>query len=139
MDDKVKSCLDEALLDQFENLKNCLPNTEEEQAAVENITKLYKLGIDEMKVDCDYDEKWSRRELDAKRQEQEAKIKESELEEAKKDRLFRFWTTIGISLLELATTCRWYGKYLKFEETGSFGSRAGQKIDSMRKLFKFRR
>ena len=136
MDEKITEGLNEAIMSQFQNLRDSLPGSEEETAAVENITKLYRLGIDEVKVDCDFDEKCFRREMDKAHQKQEEELKEKEAKDEKRNRWFQIGLSGGMFLLEYLATWTWHKRYLRFEETGTFSSRAAQKVDGLSKSFK---
>lgn len=105
--DEIKELLGEELRSEFEALATMTPGSEEHTAAVENLEKLYKLKIEEAKVEVDNRDKENKRKND--------------------DGLRKFnWISLGVqSGLTLAGIIAynvWYHQGLKFEETGTVRS-----------------
>lgn len=129
MNEEIRQVLADEILDQFCNLKNLEPGSKEQQTAVENITKLYKLGLEDVKADTDYDEKLYRRDVDAQheqdeldKQTREEEFKRNQLSEQTKDRYFRLGIEVAGIILPLMFYASWMKKGFKFEETGTYTS-----------------
>ena len=129
MNEELRQALAEEILSQFDDLKHLEPGSEEQKSAVENIAKLYKLGLEDVKADTDYDEKLYRRELDerhekdeSEKQTREEEFKRNQLAEQTKDRYFRLGIeAVGI-ILPLVFYASWMKRGFKFEETGTYTS-----------------
>lgn len=129
MNEEIRQVLADEILDQFNNLKNLDPGSKEQQTAVENITKLYRLGLEDVKADTDYDEKLYRRDVDAQheqdeleKQTREEEFKRNQLSEQTKDRYFRLGIEVAGIILPLMFYASWMKKGFKFEETGTYTS-----------------
>ena len=107
-----------------------IDNKKEQQTAVENVTKLYRLGLEDVKVDSDCDEKTNRRKTEIQheqneldRQEREERFKKEQLEEQKKDRYFRLGVEVAGIILPLMFFATWMDRGFTFEETGTYTSK----------------
>lgn len=99
-----KDLLDEQIKMDIENLCLMEAGSEEKGKEVENLTKLYKLRIDEDKS-------------------------ERESEDARKKNLIdkvKIGAEVGLGAINLFAVCYWMRKTFKFEETGSITSAAGR-------------
>ena len=101
----------------------------EQQTAVENVTKLYRLGLEDVKADTDYDEKMYRRDVDAQheqeeldRQSREEQFKKDQMAEQAKDRYFKLGIEVAGIVLPLIFYATWMKRGFKFEETGTYTS-----------------
>lgn len=112
---ELKVKLAEEIKEQFEELRSLLPGSGERANAVEDLTKLYKLRIEETKADQEYTEKCDKRIL-------EAEQKLAELNEQAKDRNFKLIAEVGLGAAYLIFYGVWMRKGFKFEETGTFTS-----------------
>lgn len=106
MSKENKEMLDGAIRTGIEELSVLESGSDEKQKEVENLTKLYKLQIEEEK-------------------------NEKELEESRKknfsDKLIA-GAQVGISLLGIGVGCYWTKRSFKFEETGTLTSTAGRSL-----------
>lgn len=147
----IGELLEEEIEDEIENLAELEPGSEEHSKAVESLTKLYKLRIEEIKNELDFDEKRERRlaeqeqaekeaeakaeqfneELELKKQQFEADLELREREVAlKENQTVKLIVEIGIGvgvplLLKFIDVCsynHWFKKGLIFEETGSISN-----------------
>lgn len=113
--DDVRVALGTEILKELDDLRDMDPGSEEQQRAVSNIEKLYKLRIDEIRCDTDFDEKWNRRKMDEEE-------KKNQMEERKLDRIIRY-ALDGLAILAPLTFYGvWMRRGLKFEEEGTFTS-----------------
>lgn len=122
MGDEIRKALTSEILSEFEDLKTLESGSREHQMAIENITKLYKLELEEAKSDTDWDEVCNRRVMEAKREEREEQFKKDQLEEQAKDRYFRFGMDVAGMILPLVFYAVWMKKGFEFEETGTYTS-----------------
>ena len=116
MDKKtVREMLNEEIAKQIEAI-SLLPDGSKEQAiAVDNLTKLYKLKIEEDKFISDDNERYDARM-------QNAALKKSQMDESKKDRYIKIGGDIVIPVATLMFYGIWMNKGFKFEESGSISS-----------------
>lgn len=141
--DEIRNTLEDEILTELQKLDGITVGSKEHQTAVEDISKLYRIGLEESRADCDYDEKYHRREIDTEheknelsKQERDEQIRREQI--AKQDRFQKISlaATTGLGLLELIVLVRAHRDDLRFEETGSFTSRSAQHVSGLRRLFK---
>ena len=129
MNEEIRQALTDEILSQFNNLAQLSPGSKEQQTAVENVTKLYRLGLEDVRADYDYDEKIYRREVDEQhgqdelqKQDREEEFKQNQLSEQVKDRYLRLGIEVAGIILPLMFYASWMKKGFKFEETGTYTS-----------------
>lgn len=129
MDEQIREALATEILEELEELGNLKSGSTEQTRAIDNLVKLYRVGIEEMKADTDYDEKYSRREMEVQheqnelsRQEREEHFKREQLEEQIKDRYFKLGIEIAGIILPMMFYATWMKRGFKFEETGTYTS-----------------
>ena len=129
MDEQIRQALADEILRQLNGLSALQPGSKEQQTAVENVTKLYRLGLEDVKADTDYDEKIYRRDVDAQheqeeldRQAREEQFKKDQLAEQTKDRYFKLGIAAAEFVLPLIFYATWMKRGFKFEETGTYTS-----------------
>lgn len=129
MDEQIRQALADEILSQLNNLSTLDPGSKEQQTAVENVTKLYRLGLEDAKTDTDYDEKVRRREMDEQheqneldKQTREEQFKKDQLAEQIKDRYFKLGMGVAEIVLPLIFYATWMKRGFKFEETGTYTS-----------------
>lgn len=122
MAEEIKELLDKEIADEIRKLSSLSDGSKEKSEAIEDLTKLYRLKIDESKMEWDVDEKYSRREMEKETSAKDDEFRNIQLNEQVKDRYFR----VGIAAAELIIPLIFYGiwmrKGFKFEETGAFTS-----------------
>lgn len=122
MEKTTKELLDEAIETEIDNLYQISLKPDEKSKVVDDLVKLYKLKIEETKVESEIEEKNRIRISEDMNRTYEMKLKDNQLSEQVKDRYFR----LGIAAAELILPLIFYGiwmrKGLKFEETGAFTS-----------------
>ena len=108
MDDSIRSKLDKELKRQLDDISQMTEGEEKTSRAIEDFTKLYKLTLEDDKVD-----------LECEKTYQESLNGTSE---QKKERLVKIGIAAAELVLPLMFYAVWFRKGLKFEETGSFTS-----------------
>lgn len=115
MEEENRDLLERRINEVLDELANTEFGNEEREAVIEELTKLYKLKIDETKSLLDYDEKTQIREADER-------FKQEQMKEQVKDR----WIRVGTAAAELVIPLIFYGVWMrrgfKFEETGAYTS-----------------
>ena len=118
----IDELLNEEIADEIKALSELEAGSNEKSAAIEDLTKLYKLRIEENKSSWDADDKYNRRIMDEKSNDKDDEIKQKQLEEQVKDRYFK----VGIAAAELMIPLMFYGIWMnrgfKSEETGTITS-----------------
>lgn len=107
MNEKTKELLEEKITEELKSLSNMKMGSDEKIAVVDELTKLYKLKIEEIKTETDL------KEID---------IKEKQLSEQVKDRYFRTGIAAAEIILPLVLYAAFMRKGFKFEETGTYTS-----------------
>ena len=122
MNEEIKKMLDEEIKEEFHSLSSLQAGSKEKATAIENLETLYRLKIDETKIEIDLDEKRNRRGMDDESAERDIRLKQVQLEEQVKDRYFRIGIEAAGIILPLVFYAVWMRRGLKFEETGSYTS-----------------
>lgn len=138
--EELKDLLSEEIKTQIQNLSKLNPGSAEKSKAVDDLATLYKLKIDETKMELDLDEKQVRREMDRENRLKNDALKEQQLKDEKsvrerdelirkeqlteqvKDRYIRLGIAVAEIILPLIFYSKWMKKGFKFEETGTFTS-----------------
>ncbi len=118
----LKERLEEELSRQLDELADFHVGTDEQRKAINNLEVLYRLKLEEDKLDVSYNEGLKKNEIEEKKLE----ITKSENQE-KKDNISKDrWVKIGLEAGGLVLPLLFYGKWMKagfkFEETGTFVS-----------------
>ena len=119
----IKDLLNEEIATEIQNLSELEAGSNEKSSAIDDLTKLYKLRIEENKSEWDADEKHDRRAMEGEANTKDDELKQRQLEEQVKERYFR----VGVAAAELMVPLIFYGiwmrKGFKFEETGTYTSK----------------
>jgi hypothetical protein len=115
MGEENRSLLEEEIKAEIKRLGSLKSGSQEHTTAVDSLTKLYKLKLEEDKNAYERLDKIENREID-----QESKT--AQMAESVKDRYFRF----GMAAAELVLPLMFYGVWMrrgfKFEQDGTFTS-----------------
>ncbi len=115
MGEENRSLLEEAIRAEIERLESLDSGSQEHTTAVDSVTKLYKLKLEEDRNTYEHLDNIKIREIDQK-------SKTAQMEESVKDRYFRF----GMAAAELVLPLMFYGVWMrrgfKFEQDGTFTS-----------------
>ena len=138
--EQLKDLLSEEIKTQIQDLSKLDPGSAEKSKAVDDLATLYKLKIDETKMELDFDEKQARRKMDKENRLKDDALKEQQLQdensvrerdelirkeqlaEQVKDRYIRLGIAAAEIILPLMFYSKWMKKGFKFEETGTFTS-----------------
>ena len=113
--DEIRDLLGEEIKEEIQNLSTLEPGSKEKSTAIEDLAKLYRLRIEELKNDGDLSEKYNSREC-------EEQLKKDQLNEQIKDRYFRLGVEAAGIILPLIFYAAWMRRGFKFEENGTFTS-----------------
>lgn len=118
----IDELLSEEIAKEIRALNYLEAGSKEKSAAIDDLTQLYKLRIEENKSVWDADEKFERRVMEKEANARDNEVKRTQIAEQVKDRYFR----VGIAAAELVLPLIFYGVWMKrgfkFEETGAFTS-----------------
>ena len=138
--EQLKELLSEEIKTQIQDLSELDPGSAEKSKAVDNLATLYKLKIEETRMELDFDEKQARRKMDKENRlkddalkeqrlkdensvhERDELIRKEQLAEQVKDRYIRLGIAAAEIILPLMFYSKWMKKGFKFEETGTFTS-----------------
>ena len=138
--EQLKDLLSEEIKTQIQDLSKLDPGSAEKSKAVDDLATLYKLKIEETRMELDFDEKQARRKMDKENRLKDDALKEQQLQdensvrerdelirkeqlaEQVKDRYIRLGIAAAEIILPLMFYSKWMKKGFKFEETGTFTS-----------------
>ena len=116
MGNETTQMLEEEIKSEIEKLSTLNQGSGEHTSAIENLSKLYKLKIEETKNEKEL--------LEAVRaRESELQLKREQLSEQVKDRYWKFGLDAGGTALWIAFYYLWMRRGFRFEETGTYTSK----------------
>lgn len=122
MEDKIRKKLDEVIELKLNNLVSLRQEGEARSNEVKDLTELYKLRIEEIKIEASRINEMRQREIEKDVRMNENYIKSEQLRSQSLDRWINVGLQVGLTLSGLIAYSRWYRMGLKFEETGSITS-----------------
>lgn len=122
MEDKIRKKLDEVIELKLNNLVSLRQEGEARSNEVKDLTELYKLRIEEIKIEASRINEMRQREIERDVRMNENYIKSEQLRSQSLDRWINVGLQVGLTLSGLIAYSRWYRMGLKFEETGSITS-----------------
>lgn len=108
----IETLLHEEIQDGFDALSRMERGTEIHKTTVDEVAKLFDKAIEIEKIEIEAKDKAKSREI-------EARLKQAQMEEDRKDRRFKNGIAVGGIVLPLAVTIWGTFKTLKFEEEGT--------------------
>ena len=122
MSDKIKKELEKEILKEIQDLSALKSGSKEMDSAIENLATLYKLNIEEVKIEHEAMEKaFDRRSAD-ETSARDLELKQRTLDESIKDRYFKLGLDVAGLIVPIIFYGIWMRRGLKFEETGTFTS-----------------
>lgn len=122
MSDEIKKELEKEILKEIQDLSALESGSKEKDSAIENLATLYKLNIEEVKIEHEAMEKaFDRRSAD-ETSARDLKLKQQMFDESIKDRYFKLGLDVAGLIVPIIFYGIWMGRGLKFEETGTFTS-----------------
>lgn len=115
MNDDIKETLNGAILDQLKSLTNFESGSSEYENAVDSLSTLYKLRIEEAKLAADFSDK-----IDQRISEED--LRKEQIKEQDKERYFRVGVVAAEIVIPLIFYAVWMKRGFKFEETGTYTS-----------------
>lgn len=122
MEENIKDLLSEEIGLEIRALSRLESGSKEKSTAIDDLTKLYKLRIEENKSEWEAEERYNRRVMEQEANTRDNEVKHTQIAEQVRERYFR----VGIAAAELIIPLMFYGiwmkKGFKFEETGTYTS-----------------
>ena len=115
MNDFTRQLLEEEIQAEIKILKNLPDGCLEKENAIESLTKLYKVGLDDLKLEMEAEASIATRK-------DERAYREAQLKEQKIDRIFKLVIELGGTALTMGFYAYWMKKGFEFEETGTITS-----------------
>ena len=115
MGEEIRRLLGEEIKTEIQKLSTLEPGSKEKSTAIDDLTKLYRLRIEETRNKWDFNEKHESRYSDIQ-------FKKDQLKEQVKDRYFRLGVEAAGIILPLIFYAAWMKRGFRFEETGTYTS-----------------
>lgn len=122
MSDEIKKELEKEILKEIQDLSSLQSGSKEKDSAIENLATLYKLNIEEVKIEHEAMEKAYDRGSADETSVRDLELKQRTLDESIKDRYFKLGLDVAGLIVPIIFYGIWMGRGLKFEETGTFTS-----------------
>lgn len=120
--DDLREMLGEEIKAEIQNLSELEPGSDEKSKAIDELSKLYRLKIEEIKADAEREDARTRNELEREKLNLEIERKESQRKADKLDRWLNVGVQAGLGVISLIAYDIWHRRGLKFEETGTVTS-----------------
>ncbi len=122
MDERIKNLLNEEISAEIQALSSLATGSKEKSVAIEDLAVLYKLRIEESKLESDADDKYNRRVVEENSNTRDEEFKRMQLNEQVKDRYFKLGMAAADLILPLIFYGVWMRRGFRFEEKGTFTS-----------------
>ena len=122
MSDEIKKELEKEILKEIQDLSALESGSKEKDSAIENLATLYKLNIEEVKIEHEAMEKAYDRGSADETSARDFKLRQQTLDESIKDRYFKLGLDVAGLVIPMIFYGVWMMRGLKFEETGTFTS-----------------
>ena len=122
MSDEIKKELEKEILKEIQDLSALESGSKEMDSAIENLATLYKLNIEEVKIEHEAMEKAFDRGSADETSARDIKLRQQMLNESIKDRYFKLGLDVAGLIVPIIFYGIWLRRGLKFEETGTFTS-----------------
>lgn len=118
----IQTLLDDAVEEEITNVKSAPAGSEERSLAIQDLTALHKLRIEEIKAQTEAEEKRERREMDKADHAREEALQARQAKDQVIDRCVRTCVQVGELVLPLVCYGIWFGMGLTFEMDSSITS-----------------
>lgn len=102
-DDEIRESLDEVVLSSVEHVSGLAKDSEEYGKAVDNMTKMYRLRMEQAKADCEYDEAYQRRVEEIEKRQADNKLREQQLKQQHKEFKMKLLADVGTNAIKIGT------------------------------------
>lgn len=120
--DEIKDLLGDEIKKEINNLSSLDDATEKKSKAIDDIAKLYRLKLEETKIEAELEDNRNRHELEKMAKDDERTSREEQRKKINLDRV----VDVGLQVLTVVggwiAYDVWHRRGLKFEETGSVTS-----------------
>lgn len=109
-DEEIRESFDEAILSSVEHVNDLPKDSEEYEKAVDNMTKMYRLRMEQAKADCEYDEAYQRRIEEIEKRQADNRLREEQLKQQHEEfkmKLFADVVTNGVKIATFVIVGKW--------------------------------
>ncbi len=121
--DEIRELLSEEIKTELTKLPHYGAGSKERAAAINDLTTLHRMRIEEAKLELDAQEREDKRVDEFEARESELTLKERQFKEQVKERRLKIGVEVAGIVLPLGVYCYQFFKGLKFEETGTVTSK----------------
>lgn len=102
-DNEIRESLDEVVLSSVEHVSTLAKDSEEYGKAVDNMTKMYRLRMEQAKADCEYDEAYQRRIEEIEKRQADNKLREAQLKQQHREFKMKLLADVGTNAVKIGT------------------------------------
>ena len=102
-DDEIRESLDEVVLSSVEHVSGLSKDSEEYGKEVDNMTKMYRLRMEQAKADCEYDEAYQKRIEEIEKRQADNKLREQQLKQQHKEFKMKLLADVGTNAIKIGT------------------------------------
>lgn len=102
-DNEIRESLDEVVLSSVEHVSGLAKDSEEYGKAVDNMTKMYRLRMEQAKADCEYDEAYQKRIEEIEKRQADNKLREQQLKQQHKEFKMKLLADVGTNAIKIGT------------------------------------
>lgn len=126
---EIKDLLGAEIKSDITKLSSLKAGSDEKTKIIDQLSKLHKLRVEELKVEAECIEKENQQQLEVDKYmlntmvaDDERAFKEAEIKDRRKDRAINVAVQVGLAVIGWVTYDIWYRRGLRFEETGTITS-----------------
>lgn len=100
-DDEIRESLDEVVLSSVEHVNGLAKDSDGYGDAVDNMTKMYRLRMEQAKADCEYDEAYQRRIEEIEKRQADNKLREEQMKQQHKEFMMKLAADVGTNAIKI--------------------------------------
>lgn len=102
-DNEIRESLDEVVLSSVEHVSGLAKDSDEYDKAVDSMTKVYRLRMEQAKADCEYDEAYQRRIEEIEKRQADNRLREEQLKQQHKEFKMKLLADVGTNAVKIGT------------------------------------
>lgn len=122
MEKKISKMLEDTIEKEIENLSSMSSGSKEKASAVEDLSKLYKIHLEEVKNEEECSEKSKRLEFEKKSHKDDVEMKKEQIKSQNLEKWITAGVQVGLTIGGWIAYDIWNKRGLKFEEFGTINS-----------------
>lgn len=99
--EEIRELYDDAVVSSLEHLATLDKDSKEFEQGVDNLTKMYRLRMEQAKVDCDYDEAYQRRIEEIEKRKADTKLRQEQMKQQHGEFLMKLGADVATNAVKI--------------------------------------